>query len=197
MKQNTRHWIQMKTFLFLKLLFFTGFPVAVQATEMSTGMTGQQLSVQVVNIFENGTIETIAPSGKRQKVQLAGIQAISFPNQVKSATAKRLKTLILGKTVLIQTTGNQHVLMSLGGMDIASRIVSEGVALIEERSLKRLPMSRQQQLISAEEYARQYRRGIWQQQRPALQQRFHHPLWPADRLPSPVTKAPVYRPDTK
>jgi len=177
----------MKTILLI-LLLITGF--------VNTKLTAQEASVQVVNIFEDGTIETIAPSGKRQKVQLAGIDTINFPNQLKSATAKRLKTLVLGKTVQIKTAGNHYVSMSLGGMDIGNRLLSEGVALIEENSFRRLPMARQQQLIAAQEHARQYRRGLWQKQRPTMQQRFHYPLWPADRLPSPVTNAPVYRPDT-
>lgn len=183
----------MKTISFLLLLIIS----SLSGSGLAAELMGQLASVQVVNISEDGTIETIAPSGKRQQVQLAGIQAITFPNQVKSATVKRLKTLILGKTVQMKMTGNRHVLMSLGGMDISSRILSDGVALIEDRSFRLLPMSNQQQLISAEEHARQYRRGIWQQQQPALQQRFHHPLWPADRFPSPVTNAPVYKPDTR
>ena len=183
----------MKTVSFLLLLFISSLTSVGLAAEL----TGQLASVRIVNIYEDGTIEIIAPSGKRQQVQLAGIQTITFPNQVKSATVKRLKTLILGKSVQVKMTGNQHALMSLGGMDIGSRMVSEGVALIEENSFQRLPMVNQQQLISAEEYARQYRRGIWQQQRPTLKQRFHHPVWPADRFPSPVTNAPVYKPDTK
>ena len=189
MKRNTRHRIQMKTVLFVILVFFTSFLSALQATPA--------MSVQVVNIFDDGTIETISSVNKRQKVRLAGIQIITFPNQIKPATVKRLKSLTLGKTVQLIAVGNQQVLMSLGGMDISSRLLSEGVALIEEKSFQPLPMAVQQQLITAEEHARQYRRGIWQQQRPTMQQRFHYPLWPADRFPSPVTNAPVYKPDTK
>ena len=189
MKRNTRHWIQMKTAFFLILIFLASTFTALQAA--------QQASVQIVNTFDNGTIETISSTGIRNKVRLAGIQPITFPGQVKSATVKRLKSLILGKTVKLITIENQLVLISLGGLDIGSRLLSEGVALIEERSFQRLPMTVQQQLISAEEHARQYRRGIWQHQQRGMTQRFHQPLWPAERLPSPVTNAPVYRPDTK
>jgi len=168
MKRNTRHWIQMKTAFFLILIFL--------ASTFTTLQAAQQASVQVVNTFENGTIETISPTGTREKVRLAGIQTITFPNQVKSATVKRLKSLILGKAVRLTTIENQLVLISLGGMDIGSRLLSEGVALIEERSFQRLPMTVQQQLISAEEHARQYRRGIWQHQQREMTQRFHQSL---------------------
>ena len=118
------------------------------------------------------------------------------PTPAKELCEGGLQTLVLGKTVQIKTTGNHYVSMSLGGMDIGNRLLSEGVALIEENSFLRLPMARQQQLIAAQEHARQYRRGLWQQQRSTMQQRFHYPAWPADRLPSPFTNAPVYRPDT-
>jgi endonuclease YncB( thermonuclease family) len=179
----------MQTSFFLLLVFVTGILTALQAA--------QQASVQVVNVYDNGTIETISSAGTRQQVRLAGIQAISLPNQIKSATVKRLKTLILGKTVQLTTVENQQVFISLGGMDISSRLLSEGVAVIEERSFQHLPMTVQQQFISAEEHARQYRRGIWRHQQPGMSQRYHYPLWPAERLPSPVTNAPVYKPDTK
>ena len=188
MKRNTRHWIQMKSVFFVVLVVLSSFLTALQAQ--------QKASIRVVNVFDGGTIETISTTGNRQKVRLAGIQTITFPNQIKSATVKRLKALILGKTVQLITIENQLVLMSFGGMDIGSRLLSEGVALIEERSFQRLPMAVQQQFISAEEHARQYRRGIWQQQQPTMQQRFHQPLWPANRYPSPITNAPVYKPDT-
>ncbi|NNJ91312.1 MAG: hypothetical protein HKP55_06540 [Gammaproteobacteria bacterium] len=179
----------MKTAFFLILVFVTSLLTALQAA--------QQASVQVVNTYDNGTIETISSAGTRQQVHLAGIRTITLPNQIKSTTVKRLKSLILGKTVQLSVVENQQVLISLGGMDISSRLLSEGVALIEERSFQRLPMAVQQQLISAEEHARQYRRGIWGHQQPGRSQRYHYPLWPADRLPSPVTNAPVYKPDTK
>ena len=185
MKRITRHWIHMKTVFLVVLIFFSSLHSALHA--------GQQANVQVVNIFGNGTIETISTSGKRQRVSLAGVQAITFPNRIDSATVKRLKSLILGKTVQLEAISHQLALISMGGMDISSRLLSEGVALIEENSFQLLPMAVQQQFISATEQARQYRRGIWQQQHPGMPQRYHHPLWPADRLPSPITNAPVYK----
>ncbi len=173
----------MKSIFFVILLF------------LSSNLAALQESVRVVNIFENGTIETISPSGNRQRVRLQGLQPITFPNQIKSATVKRLKTLVLGKTVQLTTVQQQWGLMSIGGMDIGSRLLNEGVALIDEASFQRLPMPVQQQMITAEEQARQFQRGIWRHQQSRVQQRFHYPLWPADRLPSPLTNAPVYQPE--
>ena len=95
MKRNARHWIRMKTLFFVLLTLF------------SAHIAAQQSSVQVVNIFEDGTLEAITSAGFRQKIRLAGIQTITFPNQIKSATAKRLKTLVLGKTVQLNTLENQ------------------------------------------------------------------------------------------
>ncbi len=179
----------MKTVIFLVLVFFSGYPTLHQAA--------QKTSTQVVNIFDDGTLETLSFSGQRQKIRLAGIQTITFPHQIKPATVKRLKSLVLGKTVQLEILNNQLVLMSLGGMDISSRLLSEGLALLEQTSLQILPIHVRQRLISAEEQARQYRRGIWQQPHPGTQQRFHYPFWPAERLPSPITNAPVYKPDTQ
>ena len=179
----------MKTFpleiMFVLLLF------------ISSALAANQTSIQVVNIFENGSVETISSAGERHRVRLAGIQTVTFPHQVNSATVKRLKTLVLGRTVQINKIDNHLVLMSSGGMDIASRLLSEGVALIEETGFEILPMPVQQQLISAEEQARQYHRGIWQHQSRGQMQRYHQPIWPAGRLPSPITNAPVYLPDRK
>lgn len=156
-----------------------------------------QETLQVINITGPASVETISPNGKRQRLQLAGIKTVLLPNQIKSTSRQRLRTLIQGKTVQIDLVDSSNALIYYGGLNIATRLLSEGLAIIDEQTMPRLNMALQQQFITATEQARQYRRGIWQQQRSTIQQRFHYPLWPAERLPSPITNAPVYKPDTK
>ena len=204
MKRNTRHWIQMKNVLFMLTLLFSSWlaaqpppvqPKSVQPKSVQPKPV-QVKTIQVVNVFNDGSIETLSPSGMRQKVQLAGLQPVTFPGQLKSATVKRLQSLILGKTVQMTTVKSQRVLVSMGGMDIGSRLLNEGAALIDEANFHMLPRIVQQRLASAQQQARHLRLGIWQYQQMNRQQRFHQPLWPANRLPSPITNAPVYHPPT-
>jgi len=174
------------------LLFFLLFTLACS-------LQARQQTVQVIDVSGNTQVKTLAPSGERQTVNLIGIKPIPDNSRLNDAGKKRLRTLVLGKTLQLETFSTNTPagstgLLSLGGTMINVRLLEDGLATVDENSLNALPLGTQQQFISAQEMAMQYQRGTWFRQRNTGQQRLHYPQWPANGLPSPFTSAPVYVP---
>lgn len=160
---------------------------------VSNGLTFALDSVQVINIKPDLRVETLATSGQRQQVQLAGIKPHTEHPDSTRIFKLRLKTLILGKTVQLIPIRPGLARVNYSGMDVSERMLQEGAAELDPTTMQGIPMHVQQKYISAMESAYQSGRGLWQQNK-SYSKRFHHPLWPTDRLPQPMTSAPVFRP---
>ena len=173
----------MKRFLLLSVLVI--FVAQLQA--------GQE-TARVVEIVSNTEVKTLGPTGRWQQIQLAGIKPIEKNHPINQSGKKRLQGLVLGKTVQLETLPDNRTIVTYGGLDISARLLEDGLAQIDGHSLQTMPMGKQQQFISAQERARQYRRGYWFEQKKQPVQRFHYPQWPEQGFPAPITNAPVFKP---
>ena len=149
---------------------------------------------QVTNVINSTEVVTISPSGRRQQLRLAGIKPFAKDYSMNQSAKKRLRTLVLGKTVQISKQPGTNASLSYGGLDIAARLLEEGLATLDEQQLQTMDFNRQQQLFSAQERAIKNHRGHWFRTKPQPLQRYHYPQWPSQGLPVPLTNAPVYTP---
>ncbi len=153
-----------------------------------------QESVRVTDISGNTELVTISPGGRRQVLTIAGVQPVQQDPAMHLATRKRLRTLLLGKTVLIQPIVGNNVMVNYGDLDIAERLLEEGLVDINPIDIHAMSFGRQQSYISAQERAIQNKRGHWFNQQPQTMQKYYQPYWPNQGLPLPMRRAPVFTP---
>lgn len=177
--------------ILLLALLLTGLLLASHALAQQTMA---QRTVQVSRIVSPTSVEVISGNASRERIELAAIAVPDSPERLKPPVIKRMQSLLLGRTLQLQKVSAHKGLLFYGGLNIAERLLSEGLALPQPADLPLLSPGMQRQLLAAAEQARLQRRGLW-----AITQstplRYHQPLWPADRLPSPITHAPVYKPE--
>jgi len=154
----------------------------------------QQQTARVLGISDGLTVKLLSPSGSLTSYQLTAIQPIFQNQKILQFSKKRLMTLIMGKTIQIQTTSSDQVLIFWGGLNINLRLIEEGLSLINEQSLKILNINQQQHFITAQENAKRNRRGIWANQNPSQFKKFYYPQTTPAGLPLPMIRAPVFIP---
>ena len=172
------------TFLSIFLYLLTTLPVLAE-TE----------SAQIIEIISSTEVKTLGPTGRRQHLAITGIKPVDNNAPLNHSGKKRLKSLVLGKTVLLEKSPGNDVSVNYGGLDIAARLLEEGLVVIDEQSLQTMSPGKQQQYYSAQEQAARYGRGYWFKQNRQPVERYHYPQWPAPGLPMPMTNAPVFRPN--
>lgn len=177
----------------MKNLLATFFSVTVFLL-VALPIQASQESAQVIEIVSSTEIKTLGPTGRRQQIRMAGIKPVQDNHPVNHSGEKRLHSLILGKTVMLEKLPDNRVLINYGGLDVAARLLEEGLTVIDEQSMQVMNPGKQQQYISAQEQAARYERGYWFKQNQRAVQRYHYPQWPAPGLPMPLTNAPVFRP---
>ena len=153
-----------------------------------------QETTQVIEIVSNTEIKTLGPTGRRQQIQLAGIQPVEKHHPINQSGIKRLQSLVLGKTVQLETLPGNQVLVRYGGLNVAARLLEEGLVTLDMDGIQQMTPVEQQQFVTAQERAMQNRRGYWFRHQPKPVQRYHYPQWPAQGLPVPLTNAPVFKP---
>ncbi len=161
------------------------------------GMTltahARSFNVKVINVPAANTLEV---SDSTRRISVVRLAAITLPDSARAlqrAAVKRLQTLALGKSIQLQLTAEKTVIAGYGGLQLNSRLLNEGLAVIEPQALNRLPQNIQQQFSMAQQQARQNRIGIWAAGHSSDIIKFHEP-WSANQIPAPMTRAPVYQP---
>jgi len=182
--------------LYLSPMYFSYFKksIAVLCFILLSSQSLAQGSVQVTDIRGNAELVTISPGGRRQVVRIAGIQPFHQDPAMYSVTQKRLRTLVLGKTIQIQPMIENIAMISYGDLDIAERLLEEGLVDINPVDIRAMSLDRQQSYIAAQERAIQNKRGHWFNQQPQSLQKYYHPQWPSQGLPLPMRRAPVFVP---
>jgi len=168
--------------------------IAVSCLILLSSQSLAQGSVQVTDIRGNAELVTISPGGRRQVIRIAGIQPFHQDPAMHLATQKRLRTLVLGKTIQIEPIIDNDVLVSYGDLDIAERLLEEGLVDINPTNIRAMNFGRQQSYLSAQERAIQNKRGHWFNQQPQSMKKYYHPHWPSQGLPLPMRRAPVFVP---
>ena len=172
---------------FNKIIFVT-FLILVSSQSLA------QESVRVTDISGNSELVIISPGGRRQVSRIAGIQPFQENPAMHLATRKRLRTLLLGKTIQIQPVIEKNVMVSYGDLDIAERLLEEGLVDINPIDIRAMSFAKQQSYVSAQERAIQNKRGHWFNQHPQAMKKYYQPYWPNQGLPLPMRRAPVFVP---
>ncbi len=184
------------TNVFIELAFFAmkHFFLIILLISSYSPLHASQETAQVIEIVSNTEIKTLGPTGRRQQIQLAGIQPIEKNHPINQSGIKRLQSLVLGKTVQLETMPGNQAQVSYGGLNIAARLLEEGLVTIDMDGIQQMRPVEQQQFVSAQERAMQNRRGYWFRYQSRPVQRYHYPQWPSQGLPVPLTNAPVFKP---
>jgi micrococcal nuclease len=168
-ERRSRKVKRQKNFLFCLLPFaFCLFLVGCQAKEVPTGVT-----VKVERVVTGQTLEVLDTSKQSplvERVRLLGIEAPDMKQQPwGSAAQERLKQLIGGQSVLLESDGSSKdqferrlAYVWKDGVLLNEQLVVEGYVFVP-RSLNN---KYDQRLTTAQEYARIMGRGIWNPEKP-------------------------------
>ncbi|WP_242031365.1 thermonuclease family protein [Coleofasciculus sp. FACHB-T130] len=168
-QRRSRKTKRQKNFLFCLLAFgFWFFLVGCQAKEVPTGVT-----VKVERVVTGQTLEVLDTSKQSalvERVRLLGIEAPDMKQQPwGSAAQERLKQLIGGQSVLLESDGSSKdqferrlAYVWKDGVLLNEQMVVEGYVFVP-RSLNN---KYDQRLTTAQEYARIMGKGIWNPEKP-------------------------------
>ncbi len=127
----------------------------------------------VVRVTSGNELVLRTPGNRRQNVRIAGI---STPPSVRNPSSdeasafawsrERLRSMVLSNTVAVAYTFMPNEGGGLGGVylgstNVAVPLLLQGAAVVNDASLKCLPVLDQLQLLAAEKEARESGRGFW------------------------------------
>jgi endonuclease YncB( thermonuclease family) len=127
---------------------------------------------RVVHVFDGQTFEMSNGSPIRLRVTLTGIEApratptsSQLERDIALDSSNYLKSLILSNEISAALTFSQPPLgiglVTVGQTNVNVAVLAEGKARLNRKFIKTLPVSEQYELIRAERFARERRRGIW------------------------------------
>jgi len=145
----------MKVLLFL-FCMFSGSGLADQPA-------AARLDARVVGVADGDTV-TVVLSGVERKVRLEDIDAPELGQPYGRNARSALSALVFGKTVVLRPSGADQYGRLVARVWVAGQDV--GLALVAEGLAWESGGSRHADLVSADQRAREARRGLWSDNRP-------------------------------
>lgn len=178
MNQKTeKHWDSQKH-LSLGILSWHAVMMALWLTFAST-IHAEVLTGKVVGISDGDTITVIDANKQSHKVRLAGIDAPEKAQAFGQASKKSLSDLIFNRTVDVHWDKRDRYQRILGkvlfnGQDICLEQVKRGMAWHYKQYEKDQSAQDRADYVSAEQYARQTKAGLWVDSAPVEPSQFRH-----------------------
>jgi endonuclease YncB( thermonuclease family) len=147
----------------------------------SSIVTSSIVTAQVISIGDGDTLTVKDSQDKRTIVRLACIDAPEMAQKpYGEKAAQRLKQLApVGSTVRLRVVdrdryGRTVAEVARGSTQVNLAMVTDGQAVVYRQYLGGCTKSLQQQLVQAEQTAKQQRLGFWQQDNPVLPSVYRH-----------------------
>ena len=160
----------------------------------SQASAAQTYTIEIVDVVQPNTLQIMDSAKRVMQVRLAALDFPPASRQLNKNAIKRLKTLTMGKQAQLQLTPRKTALVSVSGLQLNARLLAEGLAVINTVAIRELPKTLQKTMFQSQQQARQNKLGFWSGQSVAEVQKYYAPYWAEQKIPAPLTRAPVYHP---